>query len=169
MRFQGTLYRALNPVWGADPLSGSGAALYGGRFNAKGMPALYCSLSPHTALREANQVGDLQPTMVVSYAADIDRVFDATAADRVAGYGMTLADLGDPGWREAMRDGEAPTQALARRLAQDGFRGMLVASFARGATAHDRNLVLWSWGEDLPTRLILVDDEGRLERAYSTA
>jgi RES domain-containing protein len=32
----------------------------GGRFNAKGTPALYMSLSVMTALREANQVGNFR-------------------------------------------------------------------------------------------------------------
>jgi len=68
-RFAGFLYRALNPVYARDPLSGRGAQLYGGRFNPKGTPALYASLSPMTALREANQVGTLQPTTLVAYVS----------------------------------------------------------------------------------------------------
>jgi len=39
-RFTGFLYRALNPVYARDPLSGRGAQLYGGRFNPKGRRAL---------------------------------------------------------------------------------------------------------------------------------
>ncbi|WP_318012049.1 RES domain-containing protein [Mesorhizobium sp. CA7] len=35
-------------------MSGCGAELYGGRFNPKGMPALYASTAVVTALREAN-------------------------------------------------------------------------------------------------------------------
>lgn len=74
MRFQGELYRALNPIYAREPMSGRGAELYGGRFNRKGTPALYMSLSVMTALREANQAGSLQPTMLVSYDADIASV-----------------------------------------------------------------------------------------------
>ena len=51
MRYQGKLFRALNPLYARDPLSGHGAELHGGRFNPKGMPALYASLSVVTALR----------------------------------------------------------------------------------------------------------------------
>ena len=58
--YSGLLYRALNPVYASNPMSGRGAELYGGRFNPKGVPALYASTSVLTALREANQVGDLQ-------------------------------------------------------------------------------------------------------------
>ena len=52
-RYQGPLYRALNPVYARQPLSGRGARLYGGRFNPKGVPALYTAFDPATALREA--------------------------------------------------------------------------------------------------------------------
>ncbi len=76
MRYQGKLYRALNPIYAREPLSGRGAELYGGRFNPKGVPALYTSLAIMTALKEANQLGSLQPTTLVSYDAEIERVFD---------------------------------------------------------------------------------------------
>ena len=41
-RFTGFLYRALNPVYARDPLSGRGAKLYGGRFNPKGTARALC-------------------------------------------------------------------------------------------------------------------------------
>ncbi|RWF09115.1 MAG: RES domain-containing protein, partial [Mesorhizobium sp.] len=41
--YSGRLYRALNPVYAREPMSGRGAELYGGRFNPKGMRALYAS------------------------------------------------------------------------------------------------------------------------------
>ena len=162
--FEGPLYRALNPIWAADPLSGEGAQRYGGRFNPLGVPALYCSLSPHTAIREANQVGDLQPTTLVAYRALIDRVFDCRDEVAVRHAGLDPAELGDPAWREAMRrQGEAPTQRFARRLIAERWPGMLVRSFARGSGPDDLNLVLWRWGEKPPARLEVVDDEGRLK------
>jgi len=58
-RYTGPLFRALNPVFALEPLSGRGAELYGGRFNAKGTPALHAALDPTMALREAIQVGSL--------------------------------------------------------------------------------------------------------------
>jgi len=64
-------YRALNPIYARAPLSGRGAELYGGRFNARGTPAFYTSLTIMTALKEANQVGSLQPTTLASYEADM--------------------------------------------------------------------------------------------------
>lgn len=81
MHYQGKLYRELNPIYAREPLSGRGAKLYGGRFNPKGTPALYLATSLHTAIREANQVGDLQPTTIVSYDGDIENVFDSRDPD----------------------------------------------------------------------------------------
>jgi RES domain-containing protein len=164
-RYAGKLYRALNPIHARAPLSGRGAELYGGRFNPKGVPALYTSLSVLTALREANQVGSLQPTTLVSYDAQIEALFDSRDAALLTTEGMDATALADPGWRDQMRsDGEAGTQAFARRLIAAGYNGLLVRSFAVGATSDDLNLVLWRWTDTLPHRLMLIDDEGRLSR-----
>jgi RES domain-containing protein len=163
MHYQGLLYRALNPVYARDPLSGEGARRFGGRFNPKGMPALYTSLSIMTALREANQIGTLQPTTLVAYEADIGPIFDATDPERLAEQGLTEADLAANDWRLRMLKGaKAPTQAMAERLKAAGSAGLRVRSFAKGAAREDLNLVLWVWGTEDPTRLRVVDDEGRL-------
>lgn len=165
MRYKGRLYRALNPLFAREPLSGRGAALYGGRFNPRGTPALYTSLSVLTALREANQVGSLQPTTLVSYDADIDAIFDSRDEAALAAMGMDAAALADAGWRDRMTaTGEAPTQGFGRRLAEAGHNGLLVRSFAPGTGDSDLNLVLLAWGDRAPLRLTLIDDEGRLSQ-----
>jgi RES domain-containing protein len=163
IRFQGKLYRALNPIHAHEPLSGRGAELYGGRFNPKGMPALYASLSVMTALREANQVGNLQPTTLVSYDGDIERVFDSRDDGALSTHDMDASALADTTWRDQMRKaGEAKTQAFGRRLMEIGYDALLVRSFAPAATADNLNLVLWRWGAEAPARLLLIDDENRL-------
>jgi len=163
MRYEGKLYRALNPIHAREPLSGRGAELYGGRFNPKGMPALYTSLSVLVALREANQVGSLQPTTLVSYEAAFERIFDCRNEEALRAEGMDPIAIADPTWRDQMKaSGEATTQGFARRLAAASYHGLLVRSFAAGATADDLNLVLWTWGERAPARLVLIDDENRL-------
>ena len=162
MRYRGNLYRALNPVFVREPLSGRGAELFGGRFNPKGTPALYTSLSVLTALREANQVGHLQPTTLVSYEADIADVFDTRDDAALSSAGMDAAALAAPTWRDEMRKtGVARSQSFALALMSEGHRGLLVRSFAQGATSENLNLVLWRW--DAKT-LRLIDDEGRLSR-----
>jgi len=165
MLYRGPLFRALNPIYAREPLSGRGAELYGGRFNPKGVPALYASLTALTALREANQAGSLQPTTLVSYDAEIDCVFDTRDESALAAEGMDAASLADNTWRDQMKaTGEAKTQAFARGLIAKGYRAMIVRSFAPGATKDDLNLVLWQWGDSLPSRLTLIDDENRLSR-----
>ncbi len=162
-RYQGSLYRALNPIYAREPLSGRGAELHGGRFNPRGVAAIYTSLSVMTALREANQVGSLQPTTLVSYQADIEPIVDSRDAVLLASHGMDAAGLADPSWRDQMqRSGEAATQRFARGLITAGYCGLLVRSFAAGTMSADLNLVLWRWGDVLPHRLTLVDDEKRL-------
>ncbi len=158
MQYQGLLYRALNPVWARDPLSGEGARRYGGRFNKRGRAALYTALSPDTAIKEANQVGHLQPTTLVSYHADIVRVFDGTDSDALAARGQTLETLSADDWRDRMATGIAPTQAFAEEMISKGYQGLLVQSYSRAAGPADRNLVLWEW----VASLTLIDDEGRL-------
>lgn len=163
--YEGRLYRALNPVYAREPMSGRGAELYGGRFNSKGLPALYASLSVLTALREANQAGSLQPTTLVSYEAEIEGIFDTRDEIALAGQGMSADALAASTWRDEMKAaGEARTQAFASRLFAIGFNGLLVRSFAAGATADDLNIVLWKWGDKAPSRLTLIDDEHRLSR-----
>ena len=163
MHFQGLLYRALNPIRAREPLSGIGARLHGGRFNPKGTPALYTAMSVMTAIREANQIGTLQPTTLVSYEADITPIFDATDGDALKTYDMTPADLAAEDWRLQMRaHGKAPTQILAEKLIADGYAGLRVPSFSKGASGEDLNMVLWAWGSTLPAKLVLIDDEGRL-------
>ncbi|KPQ13067.1 MAG: hypothetical protein HLUCCO18_18505 [Rhodobacteraceae bacterium HLUCCO18] len=162
--FRGPLYRALNPVYARMPLSGRGAELHGGRFNPKGTPALYSALDPVTALREANQVGSLQPTILVSYRADIAPVFDTREAAQLAAYGINNEMLADPGWRLAMLEGQrVPTQDFASNLIAAGYAGLLVRSFAKGARDADLNLVLWNWCSERCS-LDVIDDEGRLDR-----
>lgn len=163
--YRGKLYRALNPIYAREPLSGKGAELYGGRFNPKGMPALYCSLTVLTALREANQVGNLQPTTLVSYDAEIEGVFDGRDEAALRAEGMDASALADPTWRDQMKvNGEARTQSFVRIILAKGYRALLVRSFAPGAGESDLNLVVWGWGAAAPARLVLIHDEGRLSR-----
>ena len=166
MRYQGKLYRALNPIYAREPLSGRGAELYGGRFNPRGTAALYMASSLQTAIREANQVGDLQPTTTVSYHADIEKIFDGRNPDEFNKFGITPAGLCDPTWRDQMKTaGKAQSQIFAKTLIAEGFNGLLVPSVARGAKDDDINLVLWKWGDRLPLKIALIDDDRRLRKS----
>lgn len=72
-----TFFRAMVPRWSVAPLSGNGAARYGGRFNKIGYPALYLSSEPEIAWAEsANSSLILPPRMICSYQISIAKVVD---------------------------------------------------------------------------------------------
>ncbi|SIO13077.1 RES family NAD+ phosphorylase [Vannielia litorea] len=158
MRWSGTVYRALNPYWAYRPLSGEGAAQFGGRFNRAGVPALYTALSVETALREVQQAGTFMPVTVVALEVEAERVLDATDPAALAAEGVTAEDLAQPDWAdEADRRGVARVQEIAARLAER-HDAMRVRSFAPGAGPGDINLVLWRWDG----RVRVIDDHRRL-------
>ena len=166
MRFRGLVYRAHNPQWSWTPLSGEGARRHGGRFNRRGIPALYTSLTPLTAIREAEPLGrPMQPLTLCAYEVDAAPVFDALDEARLEARGVSDLDLSCPSWEAEMLEGAVPSsQALADRLIAEGYTGMLVRSFAAGAGSDDINLVLWDWGSNEPCRVTLIDHERRLLR-----
>ena len=164
MRFSGFVYRAHNPEWSWAPVSGEGARLYGGRFNRPGRPALYTSLAPLTAIREAQPLDrPMQPLTLCAYEVDAEPVFDGL--DRAARRALSVSEseLACPTWEAEMWAGLVPaSQVLAERLVSAGYVGMLVRSFVLGADDDDHNLVMWQWGSNRPTRVALIDDENRL-------
>ena len=108
-------------------------------------------------------MGNLQPATIVSYDAEIDSVFDCRDEAALVAQRMDASALADAAWRDQMKaSGQSATQTFARRLMAAGYHALLVQSFARGATADDLNLVLWTWGDRGPSRLTLIDDENRL-------
>ena len=160
--FIGRTYRAHNPRWAGDPLSGEGAARHGGRFNRKGVPALYTSLDPMTAWSEAQQafVFKPQPTTLVAYDVDCTRVADLTQRETLSTLGLAAEDLACA-WEDlADRDHTPPTWLLADRLIADGAHGAIAPSQAPGTRPDAANLVLWDrpgeWGVEV------IDDFGRL-------
>ena len=166
MRFQGLVYRAHNPQWSWDPLSGEGAGLHGGRFNRRGVPALYTSLAPLTAVREATLLGrPMQPVTLCAYEVDVEPVFDALDKALCRSLGVSHPDVECPSWRAEMLAGAVPaSQNLADRLIAAGYVGMRVRSFAPATGPGDVNLVLWTWGSARPSRVVLIDEERRLPK-----
>lgn len=164
MRFRGVVYRAHNPQWSWTPLSGEGARRHGGRFNRRGVAALYTSLSPLTAIREAQPLGrPMQPLVLCAYEVDAEPVCDTRDDRERAELSVSEADLACPTWEAEMLARAVPrSQALADRLVAAGQVGIVVPSFAHGAGPNDLNLVLWKWGPDRPSSVVLIDDEGRL-------
>ena len=166
MRVVDTVWRAHNPRWSFAPESGEGAALYGGRFNRIGIPALYTSLRFETAWLEAQQGFPFkaQPMTVCGYEVDCEDLADLTDPVMRSQLGVELADL-VCAWEYLLDLGHVPPSWLvADRLLAAGYAGLQVRSCASGATDFDLNLVFWRWSPNPPHRVRVVDHEGRLPR-----
>ena len=84
---------------------------------------------------------------------------DGRDAAALRPFGIAPAELADPAWRDRMLSGKpVPTQDLAEAAITQGYAGIVVPSYARGAPADALNLVLWDWDG----RITLVDDDDRL-------
>jgi hypothetical protein len=102
---------------------------------------------------------DRMPFFKGSLPQNLGAIDEAALRDE----GMDAAAVAASTWRDEMRaKGEARTQIFARSLIARGYSALLARSFAPGASRRDLNLVLWRWGDELPARLTLIDDEGRL-------
>ena len=164
MIYKGTVYRAINPHWSSSPLSGKGAALYGGRFNPKGMPALYTSMDMLTALFEASLLGrPFQPLTLICYNVEC-LVFDACNQELLKQMGFTMEDLSNTNWILEMDNGSEPPQhKFAMKIINEGFDVLRVPSFASGSGMTNINLVFWKWGTQ-ETKIKVVVDEVRLPK-----
>lgn len=163
-RYRGLVYRGHNPRWAFAPVAGTGAARHGGRFNPRGVPALYASLRPETAWLEAQQglPFKAQPLTICAYRVDCADLVDLTQPAALEAAGSTRAELACAWEALAARGETPPSWALADRLRAAGYAGVVVPSFAPGATDEDVNLVFWDWGEDLPHQVRVIDDAARL-------
>jgi RES domain-containing protein len=154
-------------MWSFKPLSGDGAAVHGGRFNPKGIPALYLALTIETAIKEA--AGDafafrINPCVLCCYDVDCGDLVDLRADAGRAEHGVVLADLACEWEFDVLGQREPASWRLARRLAAHGIAGILVPSFAPGASSRDDNLVLWDWSDRPPHQVRVFDPSGRLPR-----
>jgi RES domain-containing protein len=166
LRFVGTCYRAHDPRWSFEPISGEGAAIRGARFNSKGVPTLYLALGIMTAVKEANQgfAHRIDPCVLCAYEVDCSGIIDLRTPKGRDEAGVRFEDM-SCAWMDYLAEGKRlPSWAIHDRFVAEGKSGILVPSFAPGASETDQNLVLWSWSEDLPRRVKVIDPSGRLPR-----
>lgn len=164
-RFRGLVHRAHHPGWAFEPLSGEGAALHGGRFNPRGVPALYTSLEVTTAWAEYQQgfPHRPQPVTLCAYEVDCLPVLDLTDERLLAREGILPETLACPWELQAAEGLTPPSWELASRLIAAGIHGIVVPSFAPNAQRGARNLVLWCWNRSgCDCHIHLIDDHDRL-------
>jgi RES domain-containing protein len=155
-----------HPKWSFKPLSGDGAAVHGGRFNPRGMPALYLALSIETAIKEVTRAlaFKIDPCVLCCYDVDCADLADLRTEAARTGHGVAAEELSSAWFPDSLERTEPATWQLARRLIARGIAGILVPSFAQGATQRDEILVLWDWSERPPHQVRVFDPSGRLPR-----
>jgi len=108
----------------------------------------------------------MQPLVLCAYEVDVAPVFDALDSADKESLGIVDADLDCPEWRLEALSGRTPaSHDVADRLIASGFAGMRVRSYAADPGVGDVNLVLWRWGDGLPHRVAVIDDERRLHES----
>jgi RES domain-containing protein len=170
LRFQGVCYRAHDPRWAWAPISGEGAAIHGGRFNPKGVPALYLASTVEGMYAEMGHgfVRRFEPLTVCSYDLDIEDMADLRTPSARDEAGVALTDMTSP-WLLDIADGRRPKSwDVAQRLIDEGVAGALVPSFAIGARPDQFNAVLWKWSAEPPHRVTVFDPSGRLPMDQSS-
>jgi RES domain-containing protein len=120
-----------------DLFSGAGAATYGGRWNPRGLEAVYASLSLQTAVREAYQnflsfgfpASSIRPRILAGAKVSLEKVLDLTDRGIRRRLGFSVKELIEEDWQAIQNAGEESwTQAIGRGAWKNGFEGLLVPS-----------------------------------------
>ena len=157
-----TLYRAFVPQWAFLPLSGEGAARFGGRWNPVGEPTLYAAREQSTAWAEYNQGFVQHPALIVELTLTDANLADSASADFLALYGVDET-IHQTEWRSDLDEGRIPaTHKLRMKLIEDGFDGVFYPSFmSPGGTC----VALWRWNAAGAPSLEATDPDRRLPKS----
>jgi len=106
----------------------------------------------------------MNPLTVCEYTVDVNDILDLRTEDDRSAASIALNILSCP-WADDLANGREPASwTLAKRLIAASNAGILVPSFATGASADMTNLVLWNWGPALPHRVDVHDPSGKLPK-----
>jgi len=153
------LWRAYVPRWSYQPLSGEGAARFGGRWNPVGVPTIYAAQELSTAWAEYNQGFVQHPALIAQLELTGARLADLRDPAVLEEFGLDES-IHRTEWRSDLDKGVVPATHNARRMLVDaGVDGIIYPSFM----SHGGSCVaLWRWnGQDAPD-LRIIDPEGRL-------
>lgn len=156
-----TLWRAYVPRWAHAPLSGDGAAHFGGRWNPVGAPTIYAARELSTAWAEYNQGFVQHPALIAQLTLKGAGLADLMDQAMLGSLGFS-EDLHRCEWRAELDAGRVPqTHKVREKLLSEGFDGVIYPSFmSPGGSC----VALWRWNGERRPALVVVDPEHRLPR-----
>ena len=145
----GTVYRscAVEHSRRSDLLTGIGAGKNGGRWNPRGVKAVYASLAPDTGMAEVLKTAyysgfapsEFMPRVFVGIKVSLSKVLDLTDGRIRQMLRMSLQRMREEDWiKVQLAGGEAFTQQVGRAAMESGLEGIIAAS---AADPQGRNLV----------------------------
>ncbi|QDC02907.1 RES domain-containing protein [Mesorhizobium sp. 8] len=160
-----TLWRAFVPRWAHLPLSGEGAARFGGRWNPVGAPAIYAARELSTAWAEYNQGFVQHPALIARLELAGANLADLTDLTVLADLKIR-PDIHLCEWRDLMDRGKVPeTHRLRRRLLAQGHDGVIYPShMSPGGSC----VALWRWNDKDAPRLDVIDPDHRLPKTAAS-
>lgn len=159
------LWRAFVPRWSYLPLSGEGAARFGGRWNPAGGPTIYAARELSTAWAEYNQGFVQHPALIAQLELTGARLADLTDPETLDRLGVDPA-IHTEQWRAMIDADEVPdAYRLREKLLASGTHGVIYPSFmSPGGTC----VALWRWNAEGAPTLRIVDPEGRLPKSAAS-
>lgn len=146
-----SVYRSANPAFASknDFVSGTGAKIFGGRWNPQGIAAVYGSLTPEAAMAETLahsrhfglSIGASMPRVFVEIEVVLTAVLDLSDGHVRQRLRVSRQAMLEEDWHRATKTGrEALTQAIGRAVKESGLEGLLAPS---AAMVGETNLVVF--------------------------